>query len=443
MNRKIKKIALINPKKDLSKQNPRIYQMFDRNNENLKLWFAPPLSLLIIAAHTPKDIEITIIDEFFEKIDFTQEYDLVGITAMTQQANRAYEIAEIYRKKNTYVVMGGIHATVMPDEALQNVNTVFLGESEETWELFLNEFKSGNEKKIYSSSKVTNLGFSKRPRYELINYEQYKSISSYFKFLPVQATRGCPHDCSFCVVSKFYGRKIRKKSIEQVVRDIEYIQSLKYDSLLMFTDDNFFVDRKYAKELLKALISLKIKFVAQSDVKLADDNELMELAYKSGCVMVLVGFESINPCSISEVNDNNWKMRQIANYETTIKKIQSNGIVVFGAFVIGFKSDNLNSFQHVRDFALKNNIPGQFTLLTPIPGSRVYSEMEKEDRLLKKEFWDNCSFFDMNIKHDKIPKEEAEKQIVWLHEQVYSDENVMKRNYHMMQIYKKLPPRWN
>jgi radical SAM superfamily enzyme YgiQ (UPF0313 family) len=159
--------------------------------------------------------------------------------------------------------------------------------------------------------------------------------------------------------------------------------------------------------------------------------------------MVLVGFESIKPDSLSEINTNHWKMRQVQNYTEVIRKIQSHGIVVFGAFVIGFKDDDMTTFENVRNFVLQNNIPGQFTLLTPIPGSRVYDEMEHEGRLLHKTFWDKCSFFDMTIKHDKMSKSEAEDKIVWLHEQVYSDENVMKRNHHMMQIYKKLPPRWN
>lgn len=443
MNRKITKIALINPRKKLQEQNPLIYDMFERNKDTQKLWYAPPLSLLIIASNTPKDIEITIFDEYIEDIDFDKSFDLVGITAMTQQAMRAYEIAAIYRQKNIPVVMGGIHTTVLPDEALQYVDTVFLGESERLWPQFLTDFEQGAEKKIYSDDRPFDLSESRVPRYELLNYSKFKEDKNYFKLLPVQATRGCPHDCSFCVVSKFYGKKIRKKPVEKVVEDIRYMQSLGFDSLMLFTDDNLFVDRKYVKELLTALIPLKIKYVAQSDVKLADDPELLKLAYQSGCVMVLIGFESIETGSLEQINKNNWKRNQVQNYRSVIKVIQENGIVVFGAFVIGFNNDNKTTFESVKNFMLQNSIPGQFTLLTPLPGSRIYDELKKEDRLFSDTFWDKCGFFNMNIKHENLSKEEAENGIVWLHENVFSEENILKRNLHMMQNYKKLPPRWS
>jgi Fe-S oxidoreductase len=442
MNRKIKKIALINPRRPLQEQNPRVFEMYNNNRNFIKPMYSPPLSLLIIASHTPEDIEITLIDEFFEDIDFNVDYDLVGLTAMTFQATRAYEIADIFRLKNVPVVMGGIHATVLPEEALMHVDTVFLGEAENLWKLFLEDFECGVEQRMYTGNTTYDLSDSKIPRYDLFNYEAFKKSNSFIKFIPIQASRGCPHDCSFCVVSKFYGKRIRKKPVSQVVEEIKYLQSIGIDSLLFFVDDNLFVDRKYAKELLKALIPLKVKYLAQSDVKVAEDPELLELAYQSGCLLIFIGFESIKMDSF-EINENNWKMRQIQNYKTAIEKIQSRGMVVYGAFVVGFQKDDLSTFDTIRDFVLENNIQAQFTLLTPLPGSRVYKEMEENGRLIDKVFWDKCSFLDMTIIHDKLGKTEAEDKIVWLYEKVYSDENVMKRNYHMAQIYKNLPPRWN
>ncbi len=442
MNKEFRKIALINPKRPLQKDNFRIYDLFKRNKDRLKLWFAPPLSLLTIASITPSDINVTIIDEHFEEIDFEEEYDLVGITAMTQQASRAYEIADKFKQRNVTVVMGGIHASVLPYEALNHVNTVFIGEAEDLWQAYLTELKLGNERQIYRSNKLFNLKRSILPRYELINFEQFNNLTEYFKFLPVQASRGCPHDCSFCVTSKFYGKKIRKKEIEQIIKEIEYLRKLSNNALILFVDDNLFVDRVFAKSLLREIIPLNIKYIAQSDVKVADDPELLRLAYLSGCMMIFIGFESINKQALSEININAWKMKQLQNYPSAIKRIQENGIVVFGAFIAGFKDDDMSTFHNIKNFVIENNIPGQFTLLTPLPGSQIYDQYKAEGRLIKDVFWDKCSFFDMTFRHDSIISEDAEIEIIKLHDEIFNEENTMNRNLHMMKIYKNLPQRW-
>ncbi len=442
MEKKIKKIALINPKKPLKEQNFRIYKMFSENSDHLKPWYAPPLNLLIIAAVTPPDIEITLIDEHFENIDYNQQYDLVALTAMTQQANRAYSIADKFRQKNIPVVMGGVHASVLPNEALQHVDSVFVGEGEELWPAFLNDFENGTPQKIYKNDKVLDIKSLPIPRYELFDYENFKKVDSYFKFIPIQATRGCPHDCSFCMVSRFYGKKIRKKSVDQIINEIKHLQSINFDSTIMFADDNLFADRVFAKELLRALLPLKIKYAVQTDIRVAEDEELMDLAYRSGCVMTLIGFESLNDESLNGVNPNNWKMKQIHNYKNAIAKIQSRGIVVFGAFIIGFQGDTLATLDKTKQFILENKLPGQFTLLTPLPGSKIYEDIKAEGKLLEEEYWDRCSFFELTFKHDHLQKTSAEDSVVLAHTEVFSDQNVMERNMHMMKIYKKLPQRW-
>jgi radical SAM superfamily enzyme YgiQ (UPF0313 family) len=438
----IKKIALINPKKPLRDQNFKIFEMFDKNKEHLKPWYAPPLNLMLIAAKTPRNIEVVLIDEHFEKIDYDQHYDLVGITAMTQQANRAYTIADKFRKKNIPVVMGGVHASVLPNEALQHVDTVFIGEGEENWPIFLNDLENGTPQKLYKSETPLDLSTLPIPRYELFNYETFKKVDSYFKFIPIQATRGCPHDCSFCMVSRFYGKKIRKKRVSQIVDELKYLQSINYDSIMMFADDNIFSDKVFARELLHAIMPLKIKYVVQTDIRFADDEELMDLAYRSGCVMSLIGFESINNESLEGVNPNNWKMKQVHNYKNAVAKIQSKGIVVFGAFIIGFKDDTLATLDKTKDFIIENKLLGQFTLLTPLPGSKIYEDIKAEGKLLEEEYWDRCSFFELTFEHDHLQKITAEDSIVMAHTEVFSDQNVMERNYHMMKIYKTLPPRW-
>ena len=436
MPKKIKKIALINPKRSLQNENPKVYEMFDRNRERLKPWLAPPLNLLTIAALTPDDIEVTVIDEHFQKIDFDQKYDLVGLTAMTQQAFRAYEIAKEFRKRNVHIVMGGIHASILPEEAIKHVDTVFVGEAEELWESFLKDLEILKVKKIYKRNDLFNLENTLIPKYDLINFDVFKEIDKYFNFIPVQATRGCPHDCSFCLVSKYYGKKIRKKKLNQVIKEIEFLKTINNDSLILFADDNLFVDKTFAKSLLKALIPLKIKYFAQTDVRVAEDEELLKLAYRSGCQMMLIGFESVNTKSLDEVNKNKWKMKQLERYEQNIRRIQQNGIVVFGTFVIGFENDSLNSFLEIKEFTFRNNIPGQFTLLTPIPGSQIYHDLKAQNRLFEDTFWDKCGFYNLTFKHNNMTVDEAEKSLIMLYDEVYQPENSLQRFSYMKNIYK-------
>jgi radical SAM superfamily enzyme YgiQ (UPF0313 family) len=442
MPKKIRKIALINPKTPLQHENPRIFEMFQRNRERLKPWLAPPLNLLTIAALTPDHIEVRVIDEHFEQIDFSEEYDLVGLTAMTQQAFRAYDIARIFRNKNIPVVMGGIHASVIPEEALKHVDAVFVGEAEELWQVYLHELQEGKARKIYRSNGFVDLRKSPVPKYNLINYNAFKDIDNYFNYIPVQATRGCPHDCVFCAVSKLYGTKIRKKNVEQVIREIEQIQHHVRDSLILFADDNLFVDKKFGKELLRALIPLKIKYFAQTDISIAEDEELLRLAYKSGCHIAFIGLESLRESSLGEINRNKWKMKQVEKYARSIRKIQDNGIVAFGAFVIGFQHDDLSTFDEIRDFAVQNHIPGQFTLATPIPGSTLYQELQKQGRLYNDIFWNECNFYNLVYTHDHLTKKEAEDALIRLYDDVFNDENTLKRLFHMKNIYKTLPERW-
>lgn len=438
---KLRKIALINPS-TVSTAESHIYAMYRRNIRNYKPYLSPPLSLLTLAAHTPEEIEIELIDENTEPVPFDHDYDLVGITAMSQQAWRAYAIAAEFRKRGIPVVMGGIHASVMPEEALQHVDTVFIGEAENTWPQFLNDLAQGNPQQIYKGEALSDLHHAKTPRYDLIRYDRLMAREDAIRLIPVQATRGCPHDCNFCIVPDFYGKCIRKKDISQVVRDIERIKELNYNSMLLFVDDNLFVDRKYIKALLREIRQLRISYIAQTDIRVAQDEELLELAYQSGCNLMLIGFESIDSENLRDLNSNNWKLKQLETYTDSIRNIQKHGIIVFGSFIVGFDHDTVNTFTKIRDFVTTNHISAHFTILTALPGSRLYTQFLNEHRFSRETFWDNLSFYSLSFNHPNLSNTEAEKGIVWLYDEVYQDEVVMQRYRHMMQHYKKLPPRW-
>ncbi|MBN1157985.1 MAG: B12-binding domain-containing radical SAM protein [Bacteroidales bacterium] len=439
--KRIRKIGLINPT-TYTPSEKHMYDMYKRNISNYKPYLSSPLNLLTIAAHTPRDIDVRIIDENIEQIDFNENFDLVGLTAMSQQAFRAYEIAGHFRNRNIPVAMGGIHATVLPEEAAGHVDAVFVGEAEESWPAYLHDLKTGNEKKIYRNEKLFALDKALTPRYELIPYDLLKSKDNYIRLIPVEATRGCPHDCSFCIVPEYYGRTLRKKSLKQIVEEIRTIKQLKYDSLVLFVDDNLFASHPYSKALLRELIPLKINYIAQTDIRVASDPELLDLAYRSGCVLMLIGFESIDTGNLEGINRNNWKMKQVGTYMDGIKKIQKSGILVFGSFIIGFENDDSRTFEKIRDFVVGNNISAHFTILTALPGCRLYEQMKRENKFFRDVFWDDLSFYTLYFKHPNIDREMAEKGIVWLYDEVYNDENSLKRYRHMMPLFKELPERW-
>lgn len=439
-----KKIALISPKRTLWSKNEAIKGFFDQKKDFLRPWYSPPLGLMTIAAATPNEYKIDFIDEDFQPIDFSQEYDIVGISAMTQQVLRAYEIADEFRAWGKTVVMGGIHATVLPDEALTHVDSVIIGEGEKLWRDFLEDFSNGTIKQKYenSSGNSISLDNSPVPRYDLVKPEYLKKNNNFFNMIPIQATRGCPHDCSFCLVSKIYGKRIRKKSIRRILQELTKIKTLFGNQLILFADDNLFVDKEFAKALLREILPMRINWVGQSDISIINDPELLQLAYLSGCLMLLVGFESLNRNSLGSINANQWKMKQVEKYNEAVRIIQQNGIIVHASFVIGFDNDDYSTFEDIKNFTIQNKCAGQFTVLTPIPGSKLYHDLQSQGRLFNDVFWDKCNFFDVVFKLNKMTKEEMENGLIQLYNDVFNSKAFLTRAEYMKNIFKKLPPRW-
>jgi len=439
---KLEHICLIKTKRYTWSKNKKIKKNLDGRRKYLKAYYSQSLSLLTIASLTPRNIKVTYLDEAFEEIDFNVKYDLVGISAMTQESIRAYEVAEEFRKRNVYVVMGGIHVSFMPEEALKWVDTVIIGEAEYLWPQFLDDFKKNKMRKIYRNppGTIIDLRESPIPRYDLLEGKKYFMNPKYFyNFVPVQATRGCPHGCEFCVVSKMFGLKLRKKTIEQVKAEILEIKKYYPNKLLFFADDNLFIDKKYSKKLMKALKDLKVRWWAQTDISVGDDQELLSLAYESGALFFLIGFESVNPDNLKQINKNSWKYTQFASYAQKIRTIQQHGIIVFGAFIFGLDHDDKTVFKNVVDFMDKNNITGQLTIATPLPGSDMLKRLEKEGRLLEKNIpWDKCTFLDVLFKPKKMTVTELEDGFIWAYKQVFNEEAFKKRAVFLKNIYKNL-----
>jgi radical SAM superfamily enzyme YgiQ (UPF0313 family) len=350
------KILLISPTIDAEK----------RTNKGLMM---PQLSLYILEGLTPSEHQVEIMEEEAEDVDLDYECDLVGISCMTANAPRAYELCEEFRQRGKTVVLGGVHPTILPDEALQYADSVVIGEAEGVWEILLNDYENGSLKKTYHD-----------PIPDLERYvpKDFSKIlkKRLFKLLPIMTTRGCPYDCDFCCVTNLFGKKIRHVAIENVVRDIQESGAKNF----MFLDDNIIGRPKYAKELFKALKPLKISWVGQASVSLlVKDEELMQLAADSGCKALFFGVESVSEVQLKTMRK---AFNEIEEMEKAFLKIKNMGILIHASMVFGFDNDKKEIFDETVDFLIKNNVSTvSFNVLTPYPGTRVYEKLKLENRL--------------------------------------------------------------
>ncbi len=442
MVRSLRRICLISPRRQVWARNEKITAVLKNSHQYLKACFSPPLSLLTIAGLTPENMEVVLVQEDFEQVDYNAAYDLVGISAMIQNVDRAYEIAAQFQARGVYVVIGGIHATVLPEEAALHADTVIVGEAEGLWPQFLFDFENGEPRRIYQHAPGQRVDLTKSPlpRYDLLNTRNsIRDPQYYYNFVPIQASRGCPHACDFCLVSDIYGKTNRRKSIEQVRAEILAVKKHLPNRLIGFVDDNLFVDRRFSGELLEALEELKVRWVTQTDIAVGEDPDLLRRMYRAGCLFLLIGFESLDSENLSGMNPNRWKMRQLANYERYVRNIQENGIIVFGSLIVGLDQDDVGVFARTVDFIDRNCITSNIFVATPLPGSRFYKRLKQEGRFLYPEpFWDRCTFFDVLYRPKRMSKEEAEEGLIWAYQQVFNEMAFQKRTDYIKEIYRKL-----
>jgi radical SAM superfamily enzyme YgiQ (UPF0313 family) len=429
------KIALINPRSSFLSLNPEFNEFWSKSKYTSTYrqnWSGIGTGLLIIASLTPPTYEIELIDENIEDIDFSKNYDLVGITAMTQQATRAYQIADEFRKNKIKVVIGGIHATVLPEEAMGHADSVVVGEAEYLWPQLIGDLLKNELKSYYKNSKQVKMIDSPIPNYQLIKNKKYCVCW-------VQTTRGCPHNCEFCAASNVYGKKYRHKSIDQIVEEIKAIK--RYLGLIRigFGDDNIFADKKYARELLDKLRLLNIRWAAQTDVSVAEDKNLLKMLKECGCTFLFIGFESLSEESLRKVdNANGWKSKKILNYKKYIREIQSHGIGIMGSFIIGLDADRCTVFKEIRDFIADNNLyDAQVSIATPLPGTLFRKKMEKDNRLLPTA-WDNYTGFDVNIMHCKMNKNELESGLLYIYKEINNKDIYVRKLEYFKKVQKKL-----
>lgn len=348
--------------------------MAGENGEPKKL-LCPPLAPAAIAALTPPEVEVSITDENVTAIDFHKDTDLVGITVLTATAKRAYEITDFFRARGVKVVLGGIHASIMPDEASEHADAVVIGEAEGIWPQVIEDFKAGRLQKVYRQHERPSLVGLPVPRRDLFKKGAY--------FIPntVSTTRGCPHNCSFCSVTLFFGRSYRCRPLAEVISEIKVLDK---KTPIIFVDDNIVGKPSYAKELFRALIPLKLKWVGQSSVNIAKDEELLKLAAASGCIGLLIGFESLSPASLAGIGK---KINVINEYEAVIRKIHSYNIGIHGCFIFGLDEDDEDIFKRTVRFAQKTRLESaQFSFAMPHPGTTLYKTLDEAGRIVSKDW---------------------------------------------------------
>lgn len=387
------------------------------NNQRHESMAIPQLTLSLLAGMTPEEHEVKIVEEVHDGIiDFDQDVDVVGISIMTQTAIRGYEIANEFKKRDKKVIFGGIHATVLPREAIKFGDAVVIGEAENgLWEQVLNDIKTHNLKEFYKLDKYPVLSKYVAPRRDLIQTSAGK-----FNIVPIETGRGCPYKCDFCTVPTSFGSIQRHKSLDDIVKDIESIE----EKHLFFIDDNVTISKRYAKELFKRMIPLKKAWVGQASINITKDTELMKLARQSGCKGLLIGFESMTENGLCKYK------KTFSTFEenvTAVKKLQDNGIQTMASFVFGLDDDTPQVFENTYNF-IKKAKPAflQACSLTPYPGTKVFERMKKEGRILTDD-WNQFDAKKVIISPQNMTPDELQAGYTQIKDQTYSYKSILSR----------------
>jgi len=367
----------------------------------------PPLALPLLAAITPPEIEVRLIDEAVEDVDLNLDADLVGLSAITASASRAYALADHFRSRRIPVVMGGVHPSTLPEEALEHCDSVVIGEAENTWARVLQEAGQGRLQRIYKDPAPVSLENLPAPRWDLLRAKRY--------FIPqnVQVSRGCPMACSFCSVSSYFGRSQRSRPIPQVIEEVKALPR----KLFIFVDDNIAGEPDTAKELFAAMIPLKKKWVGQCSLSIADDEELLDLATRSGCLGLLIGFESISPEVLRSIGKG---INLRHKYEEAISRIHARSIHIQGSFIFGFDGDTLEGIRSTVEFVKRNRLTGvNYCHLTPFPGTKLFAELEREGRIIHRD-WSKYDRQNIVFQPRHFTPEALQEQIFWAYNQTYN-----------------------
>ncbi|HTM51513.1 MAG TPA: radical SAM protein [Bryobacteraceae bacterium] len=335
-----------------------------------------PLTLTTLASLVPPDLpaDVRVLDEGVDEIHpLRLDADLVGISAITGTAPRAYEIAAVLRRRGIPVVLGGVHPTLMPQEAAGHADSVVVGYAEESWPQLLRDFAGGRLQRRYDQSPNLGLANLPFPRRELFDKGMVNVAHT------IEATRGCVYQCEFCVVPAAWGRPLQKP-VGDVVADLRQMGARR----VIFLDLNLIADVPYAKELFTALIPLKLRWAGLATTTIAWDDELLDLAARSGCRGLLIGFESLNPESLKEARKS-FNMQR--DYHYVVRRVRDRGIALMGCFVFGFDHDTLDTFDQTVEFVMESHMDlPRYAIAVPFPGTAFFKRMRAQNRILTEDW---------------------------------------------------------
>ncbi len=393
----------------------------------------PSLGLLTVAALTPPDIEVEYIEyDALPDEDALKRFDLVGISSFTARIDAAYALADRYRALGVPVVLGGLHVSLMPDEAAAHADAIVTDGAEGAWPQLIEDFRAGRMKPRYRGLRkgvfdAANYAF---PRFDLLRGRPYNRVT-------VQTSRGCPINCEFCAASIRITSSFQQKPVDLVIDELRAATEVVETPFVEFADDNTFVNKKWGKTLLREMAPMNLRWFTETDITVAEDPELLDLMRAAGCRQILIGLESPNAAGLRGLDPHDWKAKRFDRYLAAISRIQSAGISVNGTFVLGLDTHTTDAFAELRDFiATSNLLEVQITVLTPFPGTPLYSRLKQSGRLLTDRFWDRCTLFDVNYRPSQMSVEELEDGFRWLASEVYNDREFSRRKRHYMELVK-------
>lgn len=399
--------------------------------------FLPFLTLATVVALTPDGVEVGITDEYVATIDFDEDIDLAAVTSQTCQAPRAYEIAAEFRKRGTRTLLGGIHASMCTQEALEHFDIVLAGEAEEIWAQVLGDVNRGDPKRLYQAPRYADLSRLTIPRFDLIDYGKYM-VPPFARtpLIPLQTTRGCPHSCDFCSVASFAGQTIRRKPVRNVIREIETIRP----SRVFFTDDNILADPDYARDLFNAMKGLRLRWACQMSTEVRQYPELVELAAASGCHETFVGIESLSPDNLRTVHKS---FNHVETYADTFRRLADVGILAQVSLIFGLDHDTVTRLRDTVHKVMEWDVNYLYiNLLTPFPGTRLHERMREANRIRH----DNWSLYDgkhVLVQPQRITASELEECVWYGYRTFYSRRHILGRAWRFKKQYVRFFPRDN
>ena len=385
----------------------------------------PSLGLLTLAGMTPEPIETEYLEvRDVDCCDLPLRFDAVALSTSAATAKEAYRLSARFREAGIPVILGGLHATLQPHEALQHVDCLAIGEGEVVWPRIVHDLERSQLKPVYDARFAGPFDFANAPmpKFELLAPDRYPRLT-------VQTQRGCPLECEFCAASIRLSPKFKVKPVDKVIAEIRRLKELFRNPFIEFADDNTFVNKRHAKALMRALAKEKVRWFTETDLGVADDEELLRMMRDAGCARVLIGFESPSYDALDGIELNaNWKAKRVHKYLASVEKIQRHGITVNGCFVMGLDGTGVESFHNVIRFVKESGLYDvQITYVTPFPGTPLYERLSRQGRILDEGATERCTLFDVNFQPERMSVSELEEQFVRLAGILYSERFVSER----------------